>query len=270
MFSCPLCKQLLREEPTRWVCPDGHSFDKAKSGYINLLPPSGKGQHGDDRTMLLARRDFLNGGYYAPLLKELARLTDAYTDTKTPCLLDAGCGECYYTAGVSEELSRSGKTPTVYGVDISKEALILGGKRHCGAHLAAASLYKLPFEGGGFDLVYNVFAPLSAEEFHRVLKPCGVLLLAIPLERHLWELKATLYKTPYENKVADTALPCFEFLGRTDVRFEMCLSDATAIDCLFKMTPYYYRTPKSAAAQIASLDTLSVNAEFAILAYRKI
>ncbi len=269
MFSCPFCKQLLCEEPTRWVCPDGHSFDKAKSGYINLLPPSGKGQHGDDRTMLAARRDFLNSGYYAPLLEELSRLIDGYTED-APVLLDAGCGECYYTEGILAELSLRGKRPEVYGIDISKEALILGGKRRIDARLAAASLYKLPFPDHGFDLVYNVFAPLSAEEFCRVLKPAGVLLLTIPLQRHLWELKELLYATPYENKVADTALPCFEFLGRTDVRFPMHFEDSAAIESLFKMTPYYYRTPKSAAEKIASLDALTVSAEFAILAYRKI
>ncbi len=268
MFSCPICHLPLCEEQTRYVCGANHSYDRAKSGYVNLLPPSGKHQHGDNRTMLLARRSFLDGGYYQPLLDALRDQIDRYTDTR-PVLLDAGCGECYYTEGVIAALSARGKSPEIYGVDVSKDALSLGGRRRCGARLAAASLYKLPFADGGFDLIYNVFAPLCAEEFSRVLKKDGILLLAVPLARHLWELKELLYTEPYENKLADTALFGFEFLGRTDVVFQMHLSDAEAVDSLFKMTPYYYRTPTSAKERIAALDHLDVSAEFAILAYRR-
>ena len=268
MFSCPVCHLPLCEEENRLICGKNHSYDRARSGYVNLLPPSGKRQHGDNRLMLSARREFLDGGYYRPLLDALCAEIDRYT-ADHPTLLDAGCGECYYTEGVNAALSARGKAPATYGVDVSKDALSLGGRRKCGAHLAAASLYKLPFADGGFDLIYNVFAPLCAEEFARVLKQNGILLLAVPLARHLWELKKLLYSEPYENKLADTALPSFDFLGRTDVVFKMHLEDAAALDSLFKMTPYYYRTPQSARERIAALDRLDVSAEFAILAYRR-
>ena len=37
LFTCPLCGAPLKEEANRWICPKGHSYDKARSGYVNLL-----------------------------------------------------------------------------------------------------------------------------------------------------------------------------------------------------------------------------------------
>ena len=34
------------------------------------------------------------------------------------------------------------------------------------------------------------------------------------------------------------------------------------------MTPYYYRTPETGRRRLAALDTLTVTAEFLLLAYR--
>ena len=47
------------------VCPMGHSFDVAKSGYVNLLLSQQTGQkhHGDDKRMVKARSTFLGKGY---------------------------------------------------------------------------------------------------------------------------------------------------------------------------------------------------------------
>ena len=63
---CPNCRKPLLEEEKRWICPEGHSFDKAREGYVNLLFRHG-GTHGDNREMVLARRKFLDSGHYLPL-----------------------------------------------------------------------------------------------------------------------------------------------------------------------------------------------------------
>ena len=89
---CPNCRKPLLEEEKRWICSEGHSFDKAREGYVNLLFRNG-GTHGDNREMVFARRRFLDSRQYLPLrLLLCGRVKEQSPNT----LLDAGCGEGYY------------------------------------------------------------------------------------------------------------------------------------------------------------------------------
>ena len=69
LFRCPLCSSPLEREESRWLCPNGHSFDRAAAGYVHLLPANQKHSKdpGDDKSMVAARSAFLEKGYYAPL-----------------------------------------------------------------------------------------------------------------------------------------------------------------------------------------------------------
>ena len=55
-----------------------------------------------------------------------------------------------------------------------------------------ASVYRLPLPDGSVDLLTNVFSPLAAEEFARVLRPGGAFLYVVPAPEHLWEMKQVL------------------------------------------------------------------------------
>ena len=37
-FSCPVCGKILFIEQKNYKCENGHCFDIAKQGYVNLLP----------------------------------------------------------------------------------------------------------------------------------------------------------------------------------------------------------------------------------------
>jgi 23S rRNA (guanine745-N1)-methyltransferase len=69
LLRCPVCGEMLIKEAREYHCPKGHRFDRAKQGYVNLLRSqrSSKRNHGDDRDMIVARREFLEKGYYLPL-----------------------------------------------------------------------------------------------------------------------------------------------------------------------------------------------------------
>lgn len=101
LFVCPVCAEALQREERRYICPAGHSFDRAKEGYCNLLPVNRKHSKdpGDDKGMAAARERFLSKGYYEPLRRELCRLAVDRTGD-APTVLDAGCGEGYYTSGI--------------------------------------------------------------------------------------------------------------------------------------------------------------------------
>ena len=265
---CPVCAQPLTLQDKSYRCEKGHCFDRAKSGYVNLLPPSPGGKrHGDDKLMVKARTDFLNKGYYDPLAREIARQT-ADCEGEHLHIVDAGCGEGKYTADVLNYLVQQGKTADVAGIDISKEALICAAKRSKAITLCAASTAHMPLADGCADVVLNIFSPLMGEEFARVLKPGGRLICAVPLERHLWELKALIYDTPYENPAPDVDVKGFTVIGRQDLRYEIELRGEDILS-LFKMTPYYYKTSAADQKKAEAAEYLKTTVEFGVLVYEK-
>lgn len=126
LFRCPLCGGPLERMERTYACSAGHSFDIAREGYTYLLPVNQKhsAAPGDDPGMAAARRDFLSKDYYRPLLDALCDLALSHTGAE-PTLLDVGCGEGYYTAGIYQALCAAGKRPRMAGTDISKSILRL-------------------------------------------------------------------------------------------------------------------------------------------------
>ena len=267
-FLCPVCGQLLKESDGSFECCSGHCFDKARSGYVNLLINGGKKGHGDNKIMISARHNFLKKGYYKDFRNSLCSEVRKYAEKNTS-LLDSGCGDGYYTSGMCSVVSDS-KGGEVYAIDVSKEALKIAAKNCPNVSFAVASAYKLPFEKECFDIVTSLFAPLSLNEFYRVLKKSGIFITAIPLENHLYQLKQAVYDAPYKNKPESTEIKGFELLNSQEVRKEIQLENNEDIKNLFMMTPYYYKTSSSDQKKLDSLEKLTTDTEFLILTYKKI
>ncbi len=265
VFRCPVCRGALAEEESGLRCSLGHSFDRAAKGYVNLLLTA-KAAHGDGREMVEARRRFLRSGAYLPLAETVS---DAL-GKEVRSVLDAGCGEGYYT----ERLAAERPNARFFGIDVSKEAIrAASGRqelRRAGVSLLVAGVYALPFADGCFDGLLSIFSPFAREEFRRVLSKGGILVSAIPGARHLWELKSVLYDTPYENEIADYAVDGFEFLGKKEIRGRISLKTPAEISDLFAMTPYYYRTPKGGRERLAALSELETEISFEVLSYRRL
>lgn len=271
IFRCPNCGRSLAREPHRLACPAGHSFDLAKSGYVNLLLSHGAGpkHHGDDKRMVKARSTFLQKGHYAPMRQELLRQGLAAA-SENMVVLDAGCGEGYYTAALAELLRQQGLCPHVAGIDISKEAPQEAAKRDRQSEYAVASCFHLPVGDGSIDLLLSVFAPYCGEEFLRVLRPGGSFLMVIPLESHLYGLKQAIYEKPYRNEVKPYDLPGFRLEECRELRYQITLHGQEEIESLFMMTPYYYKTGAADQQKLLTKTTLTTPAEFAVLRYKKI
>ena len=268
-FVCPKCygKLNIKESGTA-VCDKGHSYDRSRYGYYNLLLTSTGGVHGDNREMVDARRAFLDTGAYLPLADKLSELALRHI-TDGGIFLDIGCGEGYYTERIMNALSSSGKSIDAIAFDISKDAVKYSARKCKSATVAVASAYKMPIADGSVDLAVNVFSPLAREETHRVLKRGGKFIMAIPDRRHLLGLKSVLYKTPYENEVDDTALEGFSLVATQRVAYKITLTDKKAIGDLFMMTPYAYRTPKAAREGLALMESLTTEIEFIVFVYEK-
>lgn len=270
-FCCPLCGAPLAEDPRALRCPNRHSFDRAKEGYVHLLPVNQKHSRspGDDKGMVAARRAFLDRGWYAPLREALCRLAVQYTGP-APAVLDAGCGEGYYTAGVREALLAAGKTPALAGIDISKFSVQKAARRCPDIAFAVASVYRLPVAAGSVELLLNVFSPLAIDEFRRVLRPGGAYLYVVPAARHLWQLKQVLYDSPYPNEERETPYEGFAYEEIVPVSYTIHLPGPADIHALFQMTPYYWKTPREGAARLAALEELTCEIAFRIHVFRRL
>ena len=273
-FCCPVCGAALTAEAGRLVCGAGHCYDLAKEGYVNLLPANRKHSKdpGDDRQMVAARTLFLDGGYYEPLRTALCGLlragTAADAEETQRVLLDAGCGEGWYTAAMA-----AGFPGRTLGVDLSKSAVKKAAKRcraaGVPAEIAVASVYRLPVADASVDAVVNCFSPLAAAEYRRVLRPGGRFLYVIPGPRHLWELKQLLYDAPYENEERSEDYPGLELIETVPVQTRFTLETPELIAALFHMTPYTWKTPRDGAERLRTVQRLTVQAQFRICLYRR-
>ena len=270
LFRCPLCAAPLQRADRAYRCNAGHCFDIAAEGHTHLLPVNQKNSKmpGDDKGMAAARSAFLNEGYYAPLRDALCRLSINLTGN-TCAVLDTGCGEGYYTAGIHHALCAAGKSVSMAGTDISKFILKRAAKREKAIEFAVASSYHLPIHDESIDLLINCFSPLALEEFLRVLKPGGRFLYVVPSERHLWQMKEVLYDVPRPNEVKLTPYEGFRYLEVAQVRDTITVKGQEHIHALFQMTPYYWKTPKAGAQRLSQLDTLTTEIAFDIHVYEK-
>lgn len=262
MFRCPVCKGGLHEEEQTWRCDEGHAYDVAKEGYVNLLITHQRRRRepGDSADMLRHRRRFLDAGHYAPL-------RDAVTARVPPgaAVLDVGCGEGYYTRDLLNPL---------WGIDIAKAAVRMAAKRGAvEGRYAVASAYDLPVLDGAADVVLSVFAPLHSPEFERVLRPGGTVLTVVPGPQHLDGLKARFFdepevhrdEGPFEREGATTALR--PAAAPVAVTYELTLSDADAIADLVHMTPYAWYVSPERRAEVVSGSSLSTSVDFRIFSY---
>ena len=268
MFICPDCGVALERDIHACRCGKGHCFDIAKQGYVNLLPPNRRhsSMPGDDRNMVNARTLFLNGGWYARLRDRLSQEVSSWA-AEGSVLLDAGCGEGYYTAAMCDAVAeKNGRTG---GVDLSKTAARRAAKRCPKAEIAVASVYHLPVADCSADILVDCFSPLAEEEFRRILKPGGLFLYVIPGPKHLWELKEVLYENPYKNPQREENYAGFETLAENPLNFRFHLQSREEIGALFHMTPYTWKTPKKGIERLANLQELEVTAEFRILRFRR-
>lgn len=245
-----------------YKCPAGHSYDISSKGYVNLLLSNTAG-HGDSKDMVLARRSFLEKGYYAPLAEKIVSAVKKY-DPST--LLDIGCGEGYYTEKVKNALPGC----DVYGFDISKEAASRAAKRCKECSIAVAGAYKMPYKTGAFDLMYNIFSPLAPDEIGRGLKKGGIFIYAVSGREHLIELKRAVYDSVFVKEEQDDKISGFELTEKDSILYNMELDSPEDIRALFDMTPYSKKTSRSDREKLNKLEKLQVTAAFNILIYTRL
>ena len=282
MWQCPLCRSPIDMSASVIQCSNNHSFDKAKAGYVNLLPVQFKNSKspGDDKSMVRARREFHDLNGYGPLKQ---RMTDIvaqyYTDTRSSdnadinakpelAIYDAGCGEGSYLNALVIGLKAKSIHTTGSGSDIAKIAVELAAKAYKSQQFVVASSFDLPIESNTQDVVIQVFAPGSSEEYTRVLKAGGLLLTVDPAPMHLFELKSLVYDNPAKHAVDKEARVGFEQSMDETVNYPLHFDNDEQKIALIKMTPYYWRLPPDKLANIVE-KLNQVTVDFRVQAWLK-
>ena len=262
---CPVCGMKLTRMDRAFVCPERHSFDVARQGYVNLLTVQQKHSlnPGDTREQVLARRAFLEAGYYAPICQALI---DAARELGiTGPILDVGCGEGYYSARLARELGAA-----LTGLDISKEAVRCAAAKYKDARWLCATAAHIPVPDGSAELVTSLFALTLPGEFSRVLQENGYYFQVLAAQDHLLGLKSVIYpELKFREKDTVPELEGFELLKTVPIRFDFAV-EGEQIQNLFSMTPHVFRVSREGVQRLKETARLEDTASCVLNVYRKI
>lgn len=264
-YLCPLCHSPLSLHERSFMCPQGHQFDKAKEGYVNLLPVQHKRSKdpGDSSEMMQARRAFLDAGHYQPLRVAICQIMK----TAAPkSLLDIGCGEGYYTAGFAESLAE--QTEGIWGLDVSKAAIRYAAKRYPQVQFCVASSHRLPFDDCSFDAAVRIFAPCKAEELARVVIPGGIVITATPGPQHLMQIKSLIYQDVILHSAETESLPGFAEEQTIQIGWPMSLKGKEAV-ALLQMTPFAWRARPAVWEALAAETAFACETDFVVRVWRR-
>ena len=274
-LACPIDGNKLEQNDGQLVCENGHTFDIARQGYVNLLPVQHKRskQPGDSKAMVLARTAFLNSGIYEPIANKLTEIISAQITTdKETCFLDAGCGEGYYFDAIFRTLDEHKNTNKLsfIGLDISKEAIIQASKRNKQISWLVGTNRQPPIEDASVDIILCLFGFLSLDAFNKVLKPDGKIIIVDPGPEHLKELREIIYpeiKKSDKSNTSQNEIKGFALLKSEAVTFKAKITNNEKINQLLIMTPHFYRASKEGKQKAANLNKLdiTINVIFKVL-----
>lgn len=187
VLSCPVCRQRLAGDGSRVLCPEEHSFDIARAGYVNLtLGHGGRRRVGDTAEMVKARAEFLDAGHFGPVIGAVAAAVAA-GHPGHGCLAELGSGTAAYLRAAHDRLAEFvPEPPPAWGFDLSKAAASFSAPRRRDLGVAVADVEsRVPLLDASAGAVMAVFAPRPAAECARVIAPGGCLVAAFATPRHL-------------------------------------------------------------------------------------
>jgi len=251
MLLCPVrdCHLALVRQAGRLVCPRGHSFDVARSGYINLLQPQERRSKkpGDTAAAVAARRRLHDRGVTEPLLRAVGEITAASASDN---VLDAGCGDGFYLGSLAQLAGFD-----AHGVDISTPAVDAAARRYpeCEWIVANADRF-VPYSDRSFSIVLSITARMNSGEFRRVLRAGGRLIVALPAPDDLVELRGA--GRDRVTKAVETFAGDFTLVDRRRITTAADLDAAGVRDVLLSIYRPMRSQPVEAMRVTFSLDLL--------------
>lgn len=274
---CPQCHAVLQQQQTSWRCNNNHCFDTAKQGYTNLLLVQNKRSRapGDDAAMVDSRMRFLNTGLYQPVSDALNQMVLSQTtinSDRVMNIVDAGCGEGYYTQRLQQTLKNQQRSYDITGIDISKFAVRAAARRSKDCRWFVANSSKLPVEDNSVDILLSLFSPLPAKEFSRVCTPQSLLIIASTGPEHLIEMREQLYEQVDQQSLepASQLQPEFQRLLQQTVTQKIELTSPQHIEDLLSMTPHYWRASPQRKKKLCEQLSMTVTIDVQLHCFKKV
>ena len=277
VLACPVCGAELAIRATGAACPHAHAFDRARSGYLNLLLSNKKqsAEPGDSPAMMRSRRTFLQGGFYDRMAAAAnAAVAEIVAGRTGAHVADLGCGEGFFTARLHGALATMSSACTCYGVDISRPGRIKMATTYDRAiNWVVASLHRSPFLPRSLDVALSMFAPIDAADLRRIVRDDGALVTVTPGPDHLDALRQIIYTSvkphpPTPALMAGDTL--FEQTAATRVRYPIDVDTPQQIMNLLAMTPYYWNINRATSARIEALSRLELTVDAYVSIFRPI
>ena len=251
------CGLPLERRERVFACSAGHSFDIARSGYVNLLQPQDRRspEAGDSKAAVEARAALDRAGVGRTLLDALIDKIAALDLPPGPIALDLGAGSGEMLGRLCRDRSITG-----VGIDLSVAAVDLASRRFPAlTWIVANADRRLPIRDRSVDVVLSVHGRRNPSESARVLKEAGVLIVALPAPDDLIELRAVVQGQGIERdrmaSMLDEHAGHFEIIERFQARDEHVLEPEALVNLLQST----YRGARFASwMRVAAIEPMAV------------
>lgn len=261
-LACPVCQLPLQLQERSLVCENGHCYDIAKQGYVNLAPAARASQY-YQRESFAARGQILRAGFYNHIREAVVK---AVREIQPRTVLDAGCGEGFYARALSSHVEQ---IKQVLACDLAKESVLMAAREDSEHQVLwfVANLAQLPVLSDSVDCIIDVFSPVNYQEFARVLGPDGVLVKVIPGANHDIQLRETaadqLRHTQYSNDdVVESVEEHAEITSRQLVSATLPISQEE-VRVFAQMTPLLFNADLD-AIDYSKITEITIEAEVII------
>lgn len=251
------CLLPLERRDRTFACPSGHTYDIARSGYVNLLQPHDRRSlnAGDSKVAVQTRASLVAAGVGRGLLNEVARRAAALDLRAGAVVVDLGSGSGDGLATLAESRAITG-----VGVDLSAAAADHAARRFPSLTWVVANAdRRLPLLDESVDLVLSLYGRRNPAECARVLVENGVLLVALPAPDDLIELRALVQGQRIERERGDGMLAAhqehFTLVERSLVRETVSL-ERNGLQGLLRTT--YRGARRTGAERVESLEGMQV------------
>ena len=267
-LSCTVrdCGLLLERRGPVLVCARRHSYDVARSGYLNLLQPQDRRslEAGDTREALEARVRLLSAGVGRTIVETFINRA-ATLMPANGVVADLGSGSGDALGELSQRVSG-----VAIGIDLSTTAAEYAAQRFPEVTWVVANAdRRLPLLDHTVDLILSLHGRRHPAECARVLTRRGHLLVALPAADDLIELRTAVQglRVARERHLALVAEHAehFEVVEQFEARERHHVSREQIRDLL---QGTYRGTRRSAAEAVEALEAMDVTLASTIVLFR--